>query len=167
MPPEQLPFVAGQHFVRPAQRGELTIESDKTVYLADSADPVSFSRAPSRVNANERLMFRYENRDVPPIPGDPTRLHIQNREIDPATVVFTFKYIPTIPQASTIVGDRDRLLLADHRACGVSSGRTARLGAGVVDRQERDGPAAVPVAAGDRVLRRLAVRDLSVQHAGR
>ncbi len=103
VPPEQLPFLPANISYDLRSAANLTIESDKTVYLADSDDPVSFSRAPSRINANEQLVFRYENRDVPPIPGDPTRLHIQNREVDPATVVFTFKYIPTIPQASTIV----------------------------------------------------------------
>ena len=102
--PEQLPFTPANISYDLRSSSSLTIESDKTVYLADSNDPVSFSRSPTRVNANERLVFRYENRDVPPVPGDPTRLHIQNREIDPATVVFTFQYVPTVPQASTIVG---------------------------------------------------------------
>ena len=104
VPPEQLPFLPANISYDLRSASSLTIESDKTVYMADSDDPVSFSRAPSRVNANERLLFRYENRDVPPVPGDPTRLHIQNREVDPATIVFTFQYMPTIPQASTIVG---------------------------------------------------------------
>lgn len=81
----------------------LTIESDRTVLLADSADTSKFSRSPFRVNAGESVSYRYENRDTPPIPGDSTRLHIQNREIDPATVVFTFTYIPKIPEASSMV----------------------------------------------------------------
>ena len=104
VPPEQLPFLPANISYDLRSASSLTIESDKTVYLADSNDPVSFSRAPSRVNPNERMVFRYENRDAPPVPGDPTRLHIQNREIDPATIVFTFQYIPTVPEAATIVG---------------------------------------------------------------
>ena len=83
---------------------EVTIESDRTIYLSDSVDPASFSRPPTRVNAGEQLTYRYEDRDEPPIPGDSSRLHIQNREIDPATVLFTFKYVPLVPEASTIVG---------------------------------------------------------------
>jgi hypothetical protein len=104
VPPEQLPFLPANISYDLRSAAGLTIQSDKTVYLADSNDPVSFSRAPSRINANEQFVFRYENRDVPPIPGDPSRLHIQNREVDPATIVFTFKYIPVIPEASVIVG---------------------------------------------------------------
>ncbi len=83
---------------------ELTIESDRTILIADSAKPAGFSRAPFRVNAGEKLTYRYEDRDAAPVPGDWTRLHIQNREIDPATVVFTFKNLPQVPQAATIVG---------------------------------------------------------------
>ncbi len=82
---------------------ELTIESDKTVLLADASNPVGFSRSPFRVDPGESLRYRYEDRDTSPIPGDSSRLHIQNREIDPATVVFTFKNLPLVPQASSIV----------------------------------------------------------------
>lgn len=82
---------------------ELTIESDRTVLLADSAEPAEFTRAPFRVNAGERLTYRYEDRETPPIPADSSQLHIQNREIDPATVTFTFKRLPEVPQAATII----------------------------------------------------------------
>ncbi len=81
----------------------LTIESDRTVLLGDSADSASFGRPPQRVNEGEKLVYNYENRDLPPIPSDPTRLHIQNREIDDAKVVFTFKNQPLVPQASSIL----------------------------------------------------------------
>lgn len=104
VPPEQLPFLPANISYDLRSAASLTIVSDKTIYLSDANDPVSFSRAPSRVNANDRLVFRYEDRDIPPIPGDPSTLHIQNREVDPATIVFTFQYIPKVPQASTIVG---------------------------------------------------------------
>jgi ABC-type transport system involved in multi-copper enzyme maturation permease subunit len=82
----------------------VTISSDKTIYLADAASPSAFSRSPSRVNANEELTFRYADQAAPPIPGDPTRLHIQNQEVDDATVVFTFRYVPSVPEAGIIVG---------------------------------------------------------------
>ena len=82
---------------------ELTITSDRTVLLADSKEAAGFSKAPFRVNAGETLSYRYENRDSPPLPGDSTRLHIQNREIDPAQVSFVFKYSPEIPEASSMV----------------------------------------------------------------
>lgn len=82
----------------------VSISSDKTIFLADAASPTAFSKSPTRVNANEELTFRYADRESPPIPGDPTRLHIQNQEVDDATVVFTFRYVPKVPQAGTIVG---------------------------------------------------------------
>ena len=82
---------------------EVTIHSDRTVLLADSADPAEFARAPLRVNAGETLTYRYEDREVPPIPVDASQLHIQNREIDPATVTFTFKRLPAVPEASSII----------------------------------------------------------------
>lgn len=83
---------------------ELTIESDRTVLLADAENPVNFTRTPFRVDADDFLRYRYEDRDTPPIPGDSTQLHIQNREIDEAKVVFTFKNLPMVPEAASIVG---------------------------------------------------------------
>lgn len=84
---------------------ELRIQSDKRVFLADGEDPASFSRAPLELNpgASEAIVYRYEDREQPPIPRDPSQLHIYNQEIDPARVVFTFKNLPQVPQASTIV----------------------------------------------------------------
>ena len=82
---------------------KLTIESNRTVFLADAADAATFSGAPVRVNADEKLEFRVENRERPPVPGDPAMLHIQNQELDDAKVIFTFTYVPIIPQTSSIV----------------------------------------------------------------
>ena len=81
----------------------LAIRSDRTVLLADSSDPAVFSSVPVRVDAGEELSFRPEEGDRPPIPGDASRLHIQNREINPANVVFTLTNSPPIPEASAIV----------------------------------------------------------------
>ena len=97
------PFVPANLDYNLRSAAELTIESDRTVFIADAADAANFFRPPTRVNANEKIEFRSENRESPPIPGDPTLLHIQNRELDTATVAFTFKYIPLVPQASSIV----------------------------------------------------------------
>jgi hypothetical protein len=102
--PDEAPFVPANIAYNLRSASEVEIESDRTILLSDSANPGSFSRPPSRVNAGEQLKFSSEDRDTPPIPGDSSRLHIQNREIDPATVIFTFKYIPLVPEASTIVG---------------------------------------------------------------
>ncbi len=100
--PEYLPANIDYNFRSVA---ELTIQSDKKVFLADSSDPASFSRAPLELNpgSSEAIKYKYEDRETPPIPGDPAKLHIYNQEIDPARVVFTFKNLPQIPQASSIV----------------------------------------------------------------
>ncbi len=101
--PDEAPFVPANIAYNLRSLSEIDIESDRTVLLADSVDTATFSRSPFRVNAGEALKYRFEDRDLPPIPGDASRLHIQNREIDPATVVFTFKNVPLIPEASSIV----------------------------------------------------------------
>ncbi len=83
---------------------ELTISSDRTIALADAGTPAEVSRAPYRVNADESLHYKYEDRDTPPIPAIASKLHISNQEVDPATVTFTFKTLPQVPEAASIVG---------------------------------------------------------------
>lgn len=100
---DQVPFVPASISYDLRTAASLTIESNRIVLLSDSADTATLTRAPQRVNAGETLSYRYEESDAPPIPGDPSRLHIQNREYDDATVTFTFTYLPKIPQASSIV----------------------------------------------------------------
>lgn len=84
---------------------EITIQSDKKVFLADGEDPAAFSRAPIELNpgSSESIKYRYEDREQPPIPSDPSKLFIYNQEIDPAKVVFTFKNLPQVPEAASIV----------------------------------------------------------------
>lgn len=100
--PEFLPAGIEYNFRNVA---ELRIESDKKVFLSDSSDPSAFSRSPVTINpgSSEAITYRYEDRELPPIPGDPSKLHIYNQEIDPARVTFTFKNLPQVPQASSIV----------------------------------------------------------------
>ncbi|WP_259635633.1 ABC transporter permease [Stieleria sedimenti] len=83
---------------------ELTISTDKTVMLADGAEMIDFERNPTRVDAGETLVFRYQDRDQPPLPQDPSRFHIQNRELDPATVTITMTSIPRVPEITQAAG---------------------------------------------------------------
>ncbi len=101
--PDDAPFHPAEIEYNTRSTSELTIRSNRTVLLADADDPARFSTSPFRVDAGEVLEYRYEDRDTPPLPPDSSKLHIQNREIDPATVVFTFVNLPQIPQASSIV----------------------------------------------------------------
>ncbi|OYP37544.1 ABC transporter permease [Rhodopirellula sp. MGV] len=82
---------------------ELIIETNKTIMLGDGSSIAEFSRKPTRIDAGERMVYRYEDRDVPPLPADPSQLHIQNRELDPATVTFTITTVPKVPQATQAV----------------------------------------------------------------
>ena len=83
---------------------ELKISTDRTVMLADGAQMDDFERTPTRVDAGETLVFRYEDRDQPPLPQDPSRFHIQNQELDPATVTITMTSIPKIPEITQAAG---------------------------------------------------------------
>lgn len=98
------PFVAANIEYSLRNLAELRIESDRTVLLSDSSNPAQFQRAPFRINAGEPQSFRSSEGTAAPIPGDPTQLHIQNREIDPANVRMTFKTVPAIPEVSSMIG---------------------------------------------------------------
>jgi len=82
---------------------EMTLTSDKTIVIADAATPSNFAIPPVRVNQNETVRYVRENRDAPPLPVDPNRVYMQNREIDPATVVIKFTSRPTVPEATSVV----------------------------------------------------------------
>ncbi|QDT12400.1 ABC transporter permease [Planctomycetes bacterium K23_9] len=100
---DEAPFLPADISYDLPNTAELTITSDRTINLADSDIPTNFTRTPTQVFAGTELEYRYENRDTPPIPTDATTLHIQNREISPAEVTFTFKTLPQIPEVATSV----------------------------------------------------------------
>ena len=83
---------------------ELKISTDKTIMLADGSELSEFTRNPTRIDAGEELVFRYQDRDQPPLPADASRLHIQNRELDPATITITMTTIPQVPEMRQAVG---------------------------------------------------------------
>lgn len=101
--PDDAPFVAAGIAYDLRSAAEVVIRSDRTVLLADAEQPSDFQRTPTRVDAGDEMAYRYEDREIPPIPSDASALHIQNREIDPATVVFEFKNRPLVPEAASIV----------------------------------------------------------------
>ncbi|MDM4018558.1 ABC transporter permease [Roseiconus lacunae] len=101
--PDEATFHAQQFDYDLRAMSELIIESDKTVMLGDGASIAEFSRKPARIDAGEQMVYRYEDRDVPPLPSDPAKLHIQNRELDAATVKFTITTVPRIPEISQAV----------------------------------------------------------------
>ena len=101
---ELSPFVPANIDYSLRNLSELKIVSDRTVLLSDSSDPGQFARAPFQINAGEAQTFRSADDSRAPIPGDPSRLHIQNREIDPAIVQMTFKTLPMIPEVRSMMG---------------------------------------------------------------
>lgn len=100
---DEAPFLPANITYDLSTTADLTITSNRTVYLSDSDDPTNFTRTPTEVFAGTELNYKYENRDRPPIPSDPSSLHIQNREIEPAVVTLTFKTLPPVPEAATVV----------------------------------------------------------------
>ena len=82
---------------------ELTLTSDRTIIIADADKPADFLMPPVRVNAGETVRYLREGLDPPPLPLDPARVFMQNREVDPATVTITMTTRPTVPEASSIV----------------------------------------------------------------
>lgn len=83
----------------------LSITSDRTVNLADSDDPLKFVRVPERLGATEAAVWNNKMPiEVMPIPyEDGSMLHIQNTEIDEATVVISTNTSAPVPEASTLV----------------------------------------------------------------
>jgi len=82
---------------------ELTLTSDRTIIIADAQSPADFLMPPVRVNAGETVRYSREGLDRPPLPLDPARVFMQNREVDPATVKITMTTRPTVPEAASIV----------------------------------------------------------------
>lgn len=82
---------------------ELTLTSDRTIIIADAESPADFLMPPVRVNAGETVRYSREGLDPPPLPMDPARVFMQNREVDPATVKITMTTRPTVPEAASIV----------------------------------------------------------------
>ncbi|MGN6545993.1 MAG: hypothetical protein ACTHK7_13145, partial [Aureliella sp.] len=110
LPAEESPLVPVDLDIKPELLQSLRIKSDRTVVLGDAPDSSQFTEAPRRLQADEEISWsRKENTPPPipvgsPVPGGPERkLHIQNREIDPATIVITVATTPAVPEASTIL----------------------------------------------------------------
>lgn len=101
--PAEAPFVPANIAYQLRSLAEIEISTDRNIALSDSSDPVTFTRAPTRVFADEDLVYRYADRETPPIPGDSSLLHIQNRETDVASVTFKFTSRPDVPEATALV----------------------------------------------------------------
>ena len=97
------PFVPADIAYSLRSLAELEISSNRNIALADSSDPVAFTRAPTRVFAGEPMTYRYADREVPPIPGDSSTLHIQNIETDTAEVTFKFTSRPDVTEVNALV----------------------------------------------------------------
>lgn len=100
--PDDIPFQKVELDYNLFNVAELTIESDKTITIADGGKPADFVQTPVRVNAGEPIRYLRENRDIPPLPLDPASVYMQNREVDPATVKLSFVTRPTVPEAISI-----------------------------------------------------------------
>ena len=101
--PDSAPFQPVDVSYRLRDLAEIRIETDRTIAIGDGPNPLAFTEPARRVFSDDSLVYRYVDRQTPPVPGDPTALHLQNRETDPARVKFTFISRPTVPEATSMV----------------------------------------------------------------
>ncbi len=103
-PGQQAPFVPIEFEPDKTLLESLVIKTDRRILLADAALTRDFNTAPRRVEANESLAWDRKSKDPSPLPStEGRRLHIQNNEIDPATVEFTIVTAPPVPEARSIL----------------------------------------------------------------
>lgn len=102
---DESPLVPVDLDLDPSLLQSLRITTDRTVILGDAPESSQFVEAPRRLQADEELTWNRKDAKAPPIPvGTAGRtLHVQNREIDPATIVITVSTTPAVPEASTIL----------------------------------------------------------------
>lgn len=83
----------------------LEITSDKSVILGDAETSEAFNRVPIRLAASETLSWsKLQKIEELPVPYDEgSILHVQNREIDPATITVTYVTNPPVPEAVTLL----------------------------------------------------------------
>lgn len=105
VPPEEAPLVPFELNVDRNLLDALTIRTDRTVILGDAPTSSQFVQAPRRLQADDEITWsRKDDKDLPVPIGDAYRvLHVQNREVDDATVTVTMLTKPAVPEASTIL----------------------------------------------------------------
>lgn len=83
----------------------LEIRSEQSVVLADAAESIDFTRLPVRLGPSEsRIWNRSQKIDEMPIPYEyGTKLHIQNKELDPAQLTLLYKTSAPVPEAVTFL----------------------------------------------------------------
>jgi ABC-type transport system involved in multi-copper enzyme maturation permease subunit len=84
----------------------LTVESDKTVILADAANSSSFSRVPIRLGAGDSIVWdrrsqKFEDLPIPTAEG--SQLHVQNVEVYESKLKFTLTTVPPVREAATLL----------------------------------------------------------------
>ncbi|MEM8736342.1 MAG: ABC transporter permease, partial [Planctomycetota bacterium] len=81
------------------------IQSDRAIVLGDAADSAEFNRVPTKLGATESIRWtRGQRIEELPIPYEETELlHVQNKELDEATLTFTLQTSPPVPQAASFL----------------------------------------------------------------
>lgn len=101
---EESPLVESKLEVEPTLLLNMRIKSDRKVVLGDAGRSIDFAEAPRTLPADEEIAWNRKDGKSLPVPiGEGRTLHIQNREVDDATVTFTITTIPPIPEATTIL----------------------------------------------------------------
>lgn len=102
---EESPFVPVDLPIEIDLLAGIEITSEQSVILGDAADSKKFNRVPVRIGNGETISWsRVQRIEELPIPYDEgSQLHIQNREILPATVTFTAVTIAPVPESFMMV----------------------------------------------------------------
>lgn len=102
---EESPLVESKLEVDTSLLLNMRIRSDRKVVLGDAKQSIDFAEAPRTLPADEEITWnRKDGKSLPvPVGGEGRALHIQNREVDDATVTFTITTAPPIPEATTIL----------------------------------------------------------------
>lgn len=82
----------------------VVIASDRNITIGDNKNLADFKMLPVQVEARRPLEWTRRESQTPPLPvAANAQIHIQNREIDPAEVVFTITTLPETPEVWTMI----------------------------------------------------------------
>ncbi len=101
---DESPLVPVELSLDPELLNSISIQTDRSIVLADAALASDFVAAPQRMQPGDVINWNKKEERPAPIPIYPNRkLHIQNRELEDATVQFTISTRPAVPEAATIL----------------------------------------------------------------
>jgi ABC-type transport system involved in multi-copper enzyme maturation permease subunit len=101
--PDAAPFVEVELDYEPERVTAVNVVTDRTVLVADAADPGQFLEPPKRLEPDEPVRWKRGDQGQPPLPLTSKRgVFMQNREVFPAQLTITIESKPPVPEALAI-----------------------------------------------------------------